>query len=767
MHDDVFLPDRHNNRSGDVHDTSELNVLLRIVHARPHSPLPLTALSPPFLAPLFQSGARTYSDGHGEDCVSEQRSLITIMLEVAAVLHDATVRARGKLGSLGFLEVLPLSGHFDPVTPAWGHLTANATLWFQDYKRYQLATQTGKIREYNVVRGRAVVDWSYCSLTTKVNQVRFSAGPPGRFSHVGNVVDAAVGHRVFSWLSRFSHPCIPLLLCFYLASFALTGAERRPKALSLSRLSFPFSSSLFLSTSLPLSIPSTSPSLLLYPSLRLARSPPVKANRVQSPTDSPDFRKWESCRTMSLVSRFSRGSPVSPAHSSRRCSIFTSITLIGSQHLAVKSRPNLFTLSPLLTSLSSLHVVLSLSISHPLLLSSHHDLSPSLFPPALFPCFSSPSRHSSSLLSAPVQTIPIPSAAPAVPPLCPQHEELYLACIVLVGTHQLPCYKDTLRSTVGFTQVVADECPIRTRARRRKLAYPAHTFSQYAVTSSEVMVIGSRSSGSNMVVGSRHYMMAGRYQSLVSSKPKHLKLSPRSTVKVTLTQDGGRATSQHGGWSALISEPRCPTSLNPITPVSVERARLLWQDLHRTGCSLFCGAAAEENQALLKRVLLAYARWNKAVGYCQGFNMLAALILQVMDRSESDAVKVRAPPPCSSPLPTTTSHWDCGDVAVAARLRASHLGEPGLNPDGVALGFSHMGIVPDDVAACRRVFSGTFHSPRPYIPALLHTLVHPHGLSRPQCYQKPRSLSFTPRRAPCRSAATHLMCQPGGALSIP
>jgi hypothetical protein len=54
---------------------------------------------------------------------------------------------------------------------------------------------------------------------------------------------------------------------------------------------------------------------------------------------------------------------------------------------------------------------------------------------------------------------------------------------------------------------------------------------------------------------------------------------------------------------------------------------------------LFCGAAAEENQALLKRVLLAYARWNKAVGYCQGFNMLAALILQVMDRSETDSVK--------------------------------------------------------------------------------------------------------------------------------
>ncbi|KAJ8881139.1 hypothetical protein PR048_017612 [Dryococelus australis] len=40
---------------------------------------------------------------------------------------------------------------------------------------------------------------------------------------------------------------------------------------------------------------------------------------------------------------FSRGSPVSPAPSFRRRSIFTSITLIGSQDPAVKSHPNIFT----------------------------------------------------------------------------------------------------------------------------------------------------------------------------------------------------------------------------------------------------------------------------------------------------------------------------------------------------------------------------------------------------------------------------------------
>ncbi|KAJ8874068.1 hypothetical protein PR048_024909 [Dryococelus australis] len=76
---------------------------------------------------------------------------------------------------------------------------------------------------------------------------------------------------------------------------------------------------------------------------RLARSPPTKVNRAQSPAGSPDFRKWDSCRTMPLVGGFSQGSPTFPALSFRRRSIFTSITLIDSEDLAVKSRPNLFT----------------------------------------------------------------------------------------------------------------------------------------------------------------------------------------------------------------------------------------------------------------------------------------------------------------------------------------------------------------------------------------------------------------------------------------
>ncbi|KAJ8898186.1 hypothetical protein PR048_003546 [Dryococelus australis] len=76
---------------------------------------------------------------------------------------------------------------------------------------------------------------------------------------------------------------------------------------------------------------------------RLARSPPTKANRAQFPAGPPDSRKWESCRTMPLVGGPSRGYPASPTPSFQICSIFTSITLIDSQDLAVLSRPNLFT----------------------------------------------------------------------------------------------------------------------------------------------------------------------------------------------------------------------------------------------------------------------------------------------------------------------------------------------------------------------------------------------------------------------------------------
>ncbi|EAT33292.1 AAEL014425-PA [Aedes aegypti] len=64
------------------------------------------------------------------------------------------------------------------------------------------------------------------------------------------------------------------------------------------------------------------------------------------------------------------------------------------------------------------------------------------------------------------------------------------------------------------------------------------------------------------------------------------------------------------------------------------------KDLHRTGSSICSGPSGTINQAKLKRVLLGYSRFNPEVGYCQGFNMLGALILQVMDKNETDSIKV-------------------------------------------------------------------------------------------------------------------------------
>lgn len=64
------------------------------------------------------------------------------------------------------------------------------------------------------------------------------------------------------------------------------------------------------------------------------------------------------------------------------------------------------------------------------------------------------------------------------------------------------------------------------------------------------------------------------------------------------------------------------------------------KDLHRTGHSLLSGPNGELNQAKLKRILMGYTRWNPEVGYCQGFNMLGAIILQVMDKNEVDSIKV-------------------------------------------------------------------------------------------------------------------------------
>uniref|UniRef100_A0A0X3PIN4 TBC1 domain family member 30 n=1 Tax=Schistocephalus solidus TaxID=70667 RepID=A0A0X3PIN4_SCHSO len=74
-----------------------------------------------------------------------------------------------------------------------------------------------------------------------------------------------------------------------------------------------------------------------------------------------------------------------------------------------------------------------------------------------------------------------------------------------------------------------------------------------------------------------------------------------------------------------------------MNPDDDSLGRQIVKDLHRTGCDEI---GSEEDRAALKRVLLAYARWNKRVGYCQGFNILAAVILNVMERDEEAAFKI-------------------------------------------------------------------------------------------------------------------------------
>ncbi|OWA52841.1 TBC1 domain family member 30 [Hypsibius exemplaris] len=64
------------------------------------------------------------------------------------------------------------------------------------------------------------------------------------------------------------------------------------------------------------------------------------------------------------------------------------------------------------------------------------------------------------------------------------------------------------------------------------------------------------------------------------------------------------------------------------------------KDLHRTGVTDYCGDHNDRERNLLKRVLLAYARFRPSVGYCQGFNIIAAVILDVVDKDEEEALKI-------------------------------------------------------------------------------------------------------------------------------
>lgn len=87
----------------------------------------------------------------------------------------------------------------------------------------------------------------------------------------------------------------------------------------------------------------------------------------------------------------------------------------------------------------------------------------------------------------------------------------------------------------------------------------------------------------------------------------------------------------------MILFPIARTPSNKSTVVYILRKTFCLQDLHRTGWS---GLDGDKERVLLRRVLLAYARYNKTIGYCQGFNVIAALILEVTEYKEEQALKV-------------------------------------------------------------------------------------------------------------------------------
>ena len=99
-------------------------------------------------------------------------------------------------------------------------------------------------------------------------------------------------------------------------------------------------------------------------------------------------------------------------------------------------------------------------------------------------------------------------------------------------------------------------------------------------------------------------------------------------------------SSNRINWSTVVK-----TAFNEkINPDDSALGQQIIKDLHRSRFSsnsfMSSETDAESERALLKRVLLAYARWNKQVGYCQGFNVLATVILDTVERNENDALKV-------------------------------------------------------------------------------------------------------------------------------
>ncbi|KAJ8878436.1 hypothetical protein PR048_019014, partial [Dryococelus australis] len=236
---------------------------------------------------------------------------------------------------------------------------------------------SGVFRHTSLFLRRATLLHNYriaCSTPLWRSGFNTRPGHPG-ISHVGIVPDDTVGRRVFSGISRFPRPFISALLHTHLnhtyrvsrprrcvgatvdASVASLGSGRAKRCVGIPSgdletkpiwprsLECPFYRSLVQRDPLG-QYSETAIVFITYMTIFYLRRPQKYSLYREGDHGGrvTGLLQVGSCQTIAFVGGFSRGSPVSPAPSFRRCSIHTSITLIGSKDFDAKSRPNLSTL---------------------------------------------------------------------------------------------------------------------------------------------------------------------------------------------------------------------------------------------------------------------------------------------------------------------------------------------------------------------------------------------------------------------------------------
>jgi hypothetical protein len=104
-------------------------------------------------------------------------------------------------------------------------------------------------------------------------------------------------------------------------------------------------------------------------------------------------------------------------------------------------------------------------------------------------------------------------------------------------------------------------------------------------------------------------------------------LSPETRQKFWISLAKKYISDIHLDW-----EKTCEFAFNNDSyPEDEQLNNQIVKDLHRTGCNW---SSNEHNRIILQRVLLAFARYNKSIGYCQGLHILTSVILDVVHMNE-------------------------------------------------------------------------------------------------------------------------------------